>query len=527
MDDDKRKELRLYYEASLFTFAKYINPHYAYGDLHEIVFHWLQNEKGFLNLLLLLPRGHLKSHCIAVYCAWRLAKMPWWTMVYLTAGDDLAQVQMSSIKAMLTSKQFQLLWPDHVNAEESKREKWATREINLDHPSRQERSVRDFSLIIKTLGSSATGLHCDELIMDDILVPQNAYTDAGRKLVSQSVADFTSVKNTGAMTKACGTRYTENDIYNSFMEATYDLLDEKTGEIISSEKLWNVFEQKVEDAGNGTGNFLWPRIQSKNGSWYGWDQQILAIKKAEYIQAGERAQFFAQYYNDPNDPGSDRVTNDSFQYIRSKAITISGNQVYAFGRKLEVIGAMDCAWSDDTGMQLKKKGSDWTAIIVLGMDSEGFYYVLDILQFRTSKFTVYYKKLIQLHDTWKFRKVYIETNSAGKLIKQEIDSLIKENEKAIITFGKARGKNDGSKQERWSIVLEPKYEAKLVYHRRCGYVHELEDQLKKQRPKFDDIKDALTVGMENIKKPKLRDIRASNANAEIPVANKRFGGRRG
>ena len=525
---DKRTELRLFYEGSLFEFAKYINPHYAYSDIHEEVFHWLENPDQHLNLLLLLPRGHLKSHCIAVYCAWRLAKVPWWTMVYLTAGDDLAQVQMASIKAMLTCDRFRLLWPTHVNLEESKREKWATREINLDHPTRKDRSIRDFSLIIKTLGSSATGLHCDELIIDDIVVPQNAYTEAGRKLVQQSVADFTSVKNTGAMTKACGTRYAGNDMYSAWIEAVYEVVNQETGEIIGTKKLWNVFEAVVEDSEehDGTGTYLWPRIQSRNGSWYGWDQQILAIKKAEYIQAGERAQFYSQYYNDPNYGGDDAIGAEGFQYIRSRSLTKAGDHIYAFGRRLEVIAAMDCAWTDDTGLSRRKKGSDWTAIVVVGMDADGFYYVLDISIFRTSKFHEYYRKLINLHNIWKFRKVYIETNSAGRLIKQELDTQIKENGYNIITFGKNRGKNDGTKEERWAMILEPKYEAKLVYHRRCGYIHAMEDQLRKQRPKYDDIKDALTIALENIRKPKNWS-RTIESSGTVKTANSRFGGRRG
>lgn len=162
------------------------------------------------------------------------------------------------------------------------------------------------------------------------------------------------------------------------------------------------------------------------------------------------------------------------------------------------------------------------------MDEDGFYYVLDIVQFRTSRLSKYYHELWKLCEKWHIRKAYIETNAAGKLIKQEIDAMIKSNQRPLVTFGKNRSRNDGTKEERFAMILEPKYEARLVYHRNCGYVHDLEDQLKKARPKNDDIKDAVTIAMENIRKPGGRIVIKPNfGQNNNHVANRRFGGRRG
>lgn len=543
MAKSKREELQKLYENDLFAFAKYVNPHYLYGDVHEEVFNWLQDEYNststyqLLNKLLLLPRGHLKSHCIATYVAWRLTREPWYTFVYLCAGEDLATVQMKAIKAILTSSQHRLLWPKHIKVDEAKRDKWSTREINLDHPERAKRRVRDYSVIIKTLGSSATGLHADELIMDDIVVPTNAYTEAGRKLVDQSVSDFASVKNTGARTKACGTRYDEKDAYASFIEATFPVVDRTTGEIIKLEKLWDVFERQVEDVGDGSGKYIWPRMESPfeegvagEHKFYGWDAQELAIKKAEYITQGHLAQFYSQYYNDTNRSGNEKIGRDSFRYIKQKHLQQVGDRHFAFGKLLEIIIAMDCAWTDDTGnigQRRNGKRPDFTALVALGTDEDDFLYVLDCNQFRTSSFRKYYAELLKMARRWNVRKVYIETNSAGKLIKQEIDKLIQTNGDRITTYGKPRGKADGSKEERWSLILEPKYEAKCVYHVRSLYIHELEDQIKKARPKFDDFKDALTLAIENSKRPGKYTVgRASIGKGRIHTANSRFGGRR-
>ena len=58
------EEAREFYENDLYEFAKYLNPNYVYGEIHETVFRWLQEEGTSSKQLLLLPRGHLKSHCI-------------------------------------------------------------------------------------------------------------------------------------------------------------------------------------------------------------------------------------------------------------------------------------------------------------------------------------------------------------------------------------------------------------------------------------------------------------------------------
>ena len=71
--DPEVQELCDYYLGDLFEFAKYINPHYVYGDIHEEMFRELQYE-GELNQLYLIPRAHLKSHVIATWAVWFITK---------------------------------------------------------------------------------------------------------------------------------------------------------------------------------------------------------------------------------------------------------------------------------------------------------------------------------------------------------------------------------------------------------------------------------------------------------------------
>jgi hypothetical protein len=42
--------------------------------------------------------------------------------------------------------------------------------------------------------------------------------------------------------------------------------------------------RSVEENGDGTGEFLWPRQQRRDGKWFGFDAKILAKKRGQYLR---------------------------------------------------------------------------------------------------------------------------------------------------------------------------------------------------------------------------------------------------
>lgn len=527
------QELRSHYEANLFEFAKYINPGYMYGEIHEEVFAWLQKSEEdeydgeYDYQLLLLPRGHLKSHCLAVYTVWKITRKPWSTFVYLTAGEDLATVQMAAIKGMMETEQYRLLWPEMIKPKESDRDKWSTWAINVDHPERKARRIRDFTLIIKTVGSSSTGLHCSDLILDDVVTKDNAYSEAGRKIVENAVSDFAAIKNTGAKTKCAGTRYDEKDLYGQFEKAEVPQLDPETGEVIGSKRLWKVMCKKVETQGDGLGVYLWPRTKSPTtDEWFGFDLTTLSYKKAEFVSLGRTAQFYAQYYNEPNSTGEQMITG--FQYYSRKNLRRSGDKWYYMDNELNISVGMDLAWSDETGTNR----ADYTAIVVIGVDKEGYIYILDAVRFRTSKYSEYYRQIRKLYDLWRFRKLYVESEGAGKFIIEEMQRYIRADGLSLSVIGKSQSRKLNAKIEAHAAYLEPRYANNSVFHYKGGVIADLEEELKTFRPKFDDLKDALTIAIKYAKSPTrsvVREdiIRSMREQDQKPakIAG-RFGGRR-
>lgn len=525
---EAEKELRNYYESDFFAFCKYVNPTYMYGEIHEEAARALEDD-AVEYFLMLLPRGHLKSHMLACYVVWKITKKPWITMVYLTAGDDLATVQMTAIKQMLDSDEYRLLWPEMFHKKESMRNKWSERAINVDHPERVRRRIRDYTLIIKTVGSSATGLHCDELLLDDIVVPHNAYTEAGRKDVENSVSDFASIKNTGARTKAVGTLYHEKDVWHQFKDAEMPIIDPETGQQTDSAKQWVVMERKVENRGDGLGAYLWPRVKSSHtDDWYGWDFAELTKKKVEYASLGHIARFYAQYYNDTNH--SEAALSESFQYYDRKHLSRVGEMWYINDRALSIVAGMDLAWTDETAANGKR--ADWTAIAIVGVDELAYIYLLDITRFRTSKYSVYYKNISKLYDVWRFRKIYIESDSAGKFIAEEMEKQVRQDEGINTAVMSKPVPRTMSKEERFMMTLEPRYNSGTIKHFRGGLVPELEQELREARPRFDDLKDALEIAVRYSKKPvtggsSKRGLRRGKGatGTESRIAS-RFGGRR-
>ena len=500
---------------------KLLNPHYMYGDIHEELAAWISDPRANKRQLALLPRGHLKSHILACYAAWRITYAPWITFGYLSASEDLAKDQIYAIKNMMTSDRYRSYWPEMFKKDEGQREQWSAYSFNVDHPLRKARGIRDHTIIVKTVKSNSIGLHCDLLLPDDVVVPQFADTAVGRAEVARSLAQFTSILNPGGEIKAVGTRYNPEDAYQNMSDAEYPIWNTETQEFRELAKLWHVFKREVEDAGDGTGNFLWPRVQCpETGEAYGFDAQILAIIKADYDSKGQQSQFYCQYYNDPNAIDLQTINRGSFQYYERKHMRPVGGSVYYGEVKLGVFAAMDVAWT-------VSDSADYTAIAVIGVDNTNNVYVLDLAQFKTNNFAEYYDEVINLHYKWGFRKLRVETNAGGAFVKQELERFVRQNGNQLSIEGKTTVKAHGAKAERHAATLEWRYDQKMIWHYRGGLTPDLEDQIILTKPRHDDLVDAFTAAIEISKPPGKRVLSATTYQDENVFYDSRFGGRRG
>ena len=270
-------------------------------------------------------------------------------------------------------------------------------------------------------------------------------------------------------------------------ESIYDSEGQQTHE----ENIYEVFERPVEDAGDGTGQFLWPRQQRKDGKWFGFDIATLAKKRGKYL---DRGQFRAQYYNDPNDPDNVPVSSDTFQYFESKLLKQEGGRWYYKGQRLNIFAAIDFAFST-------KSKADFTALVVIGIDANNMVYVLEIDRFKTDSISDYFNHIFAAQNKWEFRKMRAEVSVAQVAIVRQLKDMIRENGISLSIEEYRPNKHHGNKEERIAAILEPRYENLQMLHYRGGNIQYLEEELQSRFPPHDDVKDALATVVDMAIKP--------------------------
>lgn len=484
---NQKEQIKSNAESSLEYFIRLVHPHRVLGGIHSEVISWWTRQDAKSHQLLLLPRDHMKSALVAYRVAWEITRNPAIRVLYISSTANLAEKQLKFIKDILTCEVYRRYWPEMVNLEESKREKWTGSEISVDHPIRKAETVRDPTVFTAGLTTSITGMHCDIAVLDDVVVKENAYTEDGRTKTAEQYSLLSSIEGADAQEWIVGTRYHPKDLYESLMKATIDIYDED-GELVSDESLYEKFEKTVEDRGDGTGQYLWPRQQRKDGKWFGFDQKILAKKRAQYID--NPVQFRAQYYNDPNSEEGAGISREYFQYYDPKKLTRVAGMWHMGGKRLNVFASIDFAYS-------LRKRADHTCIVVVGVDSLRNYYVLDIDRFQSDKIGDYFQAILRLYTKWGFKKLRAEVSAAQQVIVNDLKAnYIRPYGLALAVEEFKPNRHEGTKEERIYATLQPKYQNLQVWHYMAGNCQMLEEELVLQNPPHDDIKDALTSAIQ-------------------------------
>lgn len=481
----EREDKRLLAESNLEEFIKLVHPNRCLGAIHQEIIRWWMSGVS-THQLLLLPRDHMKSALIAYRVAWELTRDPTLRILYISSTSNLATKQLKFIKDILTNDRYRMYWPDMVIQEEAKREKWTEREISVDDPRRAAEAIRDPSIFTAGLTSNIVGMHCDIAVLDDVVVAGNAYTEEGREKVVDQYSLLSSIETVNAREWVVGTRYHPNDLYSSLqgMEVVkYDT----TGNKISSESLFDVRQWAVENIGDGSGEFIWPKQQRDDGKWFGFDSDILAIKRGQYLN---QLHFRAQYYNDPHNSTDSPINRDFFQYYDQQHLYRKDGRWFLKREPLNVFAAVDFAYSS-------AKKADYSCVCVIGVDGERNYYVLEIDRFKTDKPSEYFQHILKLYEKWGFRRIRCEVSVAQQVIVSTLkDDYIRKHGLSLIVEEFRPSRWQGSKEERIMSTLEPRYANRQIWHYPAGNIQVLEEELTTMNPAHDDVKDALASAID-------------------------------
>lgn len=506
------KDIKEAAEQDLEFFIRLVAPTEVISGCHSEVIRWWTREDSRTHQLLLFPRDHGKSRHVAYRVAWELTRDPTLRVLYVSATSNLAEKQLTFIKGILTNDIYRTYWPDMVNKEVGKRATWNNTEIALDHPSRKLENVRDPSIFAAGLTTGITGMHCDIAVLDDVVVQENAYAQDGRNKVRSQYSLLSSIEGANAKEWVVGTRYHPKDLYHDMLEMR-EVIYSPEGEPTGEEPIYEIYEKPVEDRGDGTGNFLWPRLQRTDGKWFGFNTQVLARKKGQYL---DKMQFRAQYYNDPSDPDSRPIDYDKFQYYEPRLLKQDSGSWYYKGKKLNLVASIDFAYS-------LRQTADWTALVITGVDHENNIYVLDIQRFRTNKISEYFKQILETSNRWGYRILRAETTAAQAAIVQSLKQDFFAPHGLMIKVEEVKPtRHQGSKEERLEAILVPRYDNMQVYHFKGGMTQVLEEELISKNPPHDDVKDALATAIEGLVRPAQRPMSRSTDNI---ITHSRFGGR--
>lgn len=505
-------EIRERAEVDLLFFINLVDPFDICGACHrEMVAFW-ENPNAKSHQLVLFPRDHKKSRMIAFRCAQRCLRDPLVRILYISATSDLAEKQLGFIKNILSSDVVRRYWPEHVNVEEGRRRKWTNSEIELDHPLRKLHNIREPTIFTAGLTTTITGKHCDVAVLDDLVVHENAYTAEGRARVRSQYSLLSSIEGAEGEEWGVGTRYFPRDLYYDMQMMKEEIYDD-TGNKVSEDPIYEVMERTVENFGDGTGDYLWPRQQRADGKWFGFDQKILARKRGQYL---DRAQFRAQYYNNPDDPDNRPLSYENFLYYDDARLRERSGAWFYGNQKLNLTVSIDFAYS------IKVK-ADFTCIAVVGTDCYNNQFVLDIDRFKTGDISEYFTHLLHMYNKWKFRRLIAESNAAQMAIVKTLKTeYILKNGLPIDVIEINHTRHGGTKEERVTATLLPLYKEGKVYHHRSGTIQVLEEELVSSRPAHDDAKDALALAIGHCIAPaKVRERKQESATQFHP----RFGGR--
>lgn len=501
-------------ESDLQAFITLIHRHRVLGNVHREVIDWWTRQDAKSHQLLLLPRDHQKSALVAYRTAWRITKDPTLRVLFISSTANLAIKQLKFIKDIFTSDIYRQFWPEMVNAEEGFREKWTEREISVDHPLRKREAVRDPTIFTAGLTSNIVGMHCDIAVLDDVVERGNAYTEEGREKARSQYSLLSSIEGVNSEEWVVGTRYHPKDLYQDLIGMEIEKYG-PDGNVVSKEPLFEVFERAVENVGDGTGTYLWPRQQRYDGKWFGFDQEALDRKRSQYTH--NKNQFRAQYYNNPNDDSDSPIPRDHIQYYDPNYLSRKGGRWYYKNSPMNVFAAMDFAFS-------LRKEADYTAVVVVGVDHQNNYYVLDIDRFKSDKISDYFNHLLKLHEKWDFRKLRAEVSVAQAVIVKDLkENYIRPYGLALSIDEHRPNRYGGTKEERVMAILQPRYANMQMWHYHSGACQILEEELLSANPSHDDVKDALASAVDLSVAPTFSRLRQGQHENQFKP-HQRFGG---
>lgn len=170
-------------------------------------------QHGPRRLIIEAFRGVGKSWITSAYVCWRLLRNPQLKIMVVSASKERAD-QFSTFTLRLI---MELPMLQHLAPKPDQRQSKIAFDVGPARP--------DHSPSVKSVGifGQLTGGRADEIVADDVEVPNNSETQSMRDKLSERVKEFDAVLKPGGTVKYLGTPQTEESLYNDLPNRGYEV----------------------------------------------------------------------------------------------------------------------------------------------------------------------------------------------------------------------------------------------------------------------------------------------------------------
>lgn len=155
--------------------------------------------------LLMAPRGSYKSTILIAYVIRKILGDPHRRFVWGMATSDVAKNVVETIRDLLESERVITMFGDVTTKD------WKGNSFTI---AGRQRYVKEPSLTVFAIEKNVTGNHCDELILDDLVIEQNSRTEGGLARAIKAFKGVQPLLDPGGILTVSNTEYHDADLTN-------------------------------------------------------------------------------------------------------------------------------------------------------------------------------------------------------------------------------------------------------------------------------------------------------------------------
>lgn len=407
-----------------------VQPH---KELCDYMLKWNKRKK-----LVLLPRGSFKSTVVTVgHTLHALCYNPNLRIMIATENYNNSVLYLKEIKEQMERNDTLKLIYGNMVPEGGRDGLWTKNEITIATKTRV--GGKEPSIQTSSLGTTKVGLHYDLLILDDLVSNTNTNTQEQMQKVIDYYKYLLSIADPGARIILVGTRYHYGDLYAYIQEHEQDN-----------------FDILVRGAYNEDGSLYFPTRLTE-----------------EFLTEQRKSQgswiFSCQYQNQAVDSENAVFKEEHIQYFENPP------------KALNYFITIDPAATVN-------KTSDYTAILVIGIDPHSNIYILEAHQVKQDV-SEWIDLVFRKVDEYDVSTVSLETNSWQRTYKHAFQQEMDKRKFYFPIHEAGNGINTRSKEARIGGLV-PLFEQGKIFLRKSQTA--LIDQiLRFPKAKNDDLLDAL------------------------------------